>query len=168
MPDRNTTAIVQLKVRMREPLRAQLEQAAKGTGHSMNAEMVERFEHSFDLEDRLGGPGMVDLMETIAIVMKSTGEHAGFFETGEVTNQGRWMRLPYAFDQAMAAAVAILEHHRPPGEIVEPKPRKFVVVGVGNTEVDPKESIERAQAMLANLGQLIAAGELKKREEDDE
>ena len=44
---RKKTDIVQLKVRLREPLRVQIEKAARRTGISMNAEIVGRLERSF-------------------------------------------------------------------------------------------------------------------------
>ena len=111
---------------------------------------------------------MVDLFETIARVMKSTGEYAGFYATGKLENQGKWMGVPFAFDQAMVAAVAILEHHRPPGEIMEPIPRKTVVAGVRGTKVDAKKSAARARELMANIGQFIADAELRKKGEHDE
>lgn len=58
MVKRKKTAIVQLKVRMREPLRAHLEKAAAARGISLNSEIVDRLERSMDrsvlLEDVLG------------------------------------------------------------------------------------------------------------------
>ncbi len=60
----------------------------------MNAEIRERLEGSFDIEDRLGGPQLVELIETVAGAMKSTGRQAGFLETHKVTNRGEWLVLP--------------------------------------------------------------------------
>lgn len=47
MAARKQTAIVGLKVRLREPLRKKLEVAAKQKGVSLNAELVARLEESF-------------------------------------------------------------------------------------------------------------------------
>ncbi len=44
MPKRDPSAIVQLKVRMRESMRDEIERAAKEAGHSMNAEIIRRLE----------------------------------------------------------------------------------------------------------------------------
>lgn len=44
---RKKTAIVNMKLRMREPLRRAIEMAAKSRGISMNAETVSRLEQSF-------------------------------------------------------------------------------------------------------------------------
>ena len=50
MAARKQTAIVGLKVRLREPLRKKLEVAAKKKGVSLNAELVSRLEESFLVE----------------------------------------------------------------------------------------------------------------------
>ena len=57
MAVRKPTAIVGLKVRLREPLRKKLEVAAKKKGVSLNAELVARLEESFL------GEGLLDRME---------------------------------------------------------------------------------------------------------
>lgn len=50
MPTRKKSETVQLKVRMKEPLRAQIEKSATERGVSMNNEMVDRLERSFSRE----------------------------------------------------------------------------------------------------------------------
>ena len=47
---RPKTAIVGIKLRMREPLRKKLEVAAKARGVSLNAEAVARLERTFEME----------------------------------------------------------------------------------------------------------------------
>jgi hypothetical protein len=47
---RKSTAYVQFKARMQERLRAKLEHAAKQHGVSINAEIIDRLERSFDRE----------------------------------------------------------------------------------------------------------------------
>ena len=59
MAARKPTAIVGLKVRLREPLRKKLEVAAKKKGVSLNAELVAR------LEELFLGEGLLDRMEKI-------------------------------------------------------------------------------------------------------
>jgi hypothetical protein len=51
MADRDETTIAQLKVRMREPLRALLEESARHRGASVNAEIVHRLKRSFERRD---------------------------------------------------------------------------------------------------------------------
>jgi hypothetical protein len=53
MARRKASATVQLKVRMKEPLRAQLEKAAKQRGISINSEIVDRLEQSQAMSDVL-------------------------------------------------------------------------------------------------------------------
>jgi hypothetical protein len=48
MRKRAKTAIVHLNTRIREPLREKLERAAKNKGCSINAEVVDRLERSFE------------------------------------------------------------------------------------------------------------------------
>ena len=162
MAKRGKSPRAQVPLRIPEATRARLEKAAKARGVSMNAEIVERLARSFETEARLGGPRVVELIETIAKVMRSTGEHAGFYETGKLANQGQWLALPYAFDQATKAANAVLKHYKPKGKIVLPKADVGEVVGG-----DPKETAARMYQMLTELGPLMAARAIKKREQDD-
>ncbi len=151
----------QYPLRLPDDLRSRIEKAAKGRNVYINAEILERLEQSFQTEKRFGGPRVVELIETIATVMKSTGEYAGFYETGKLTNRGEWLALPYAFDQAVKAAITILEHHATPlGKIVEPKPNVVEVVGG-----DPKEAEKRVRWMMKNLGPGFARKEIRDREE---
>jgi hypothetical protein len=154
MPRRKPTESAELKLRLRESLRSAIEKSARKRGRSLNQELIERLERSFDEEERLGGAQLVELIETIARVMKSTGQQAGFLETHKVVNQGRWLVLPYAFDQATKAALTVLEHHRPPGEIMKPEWKVGKVVG------DPKQTEELMKRLFDNIGVLMARGEL--------
>ena len=45
---RDMSAMVDIKIRMREPLRAEIEQSASSRGVSMNTEMVDRLAASFN------------------------------------------------------------------------------------------------------------------------
>ncbi len=160
MAKRGKSPRAQVPLRIPEALRARIERAAKETGTSMNAEIRERLERSFDIEDRLGGPQLLELIEAVASAMKSTGQHAGFLETGKPANRGEWLSLPYAFDQATKAAITILEHHRPLDKIVVPKPNVVEVVGG-----DPKETKEWVGLVYKDLGELFALKEIRDREE---
>jgi flagellar motility protein MotE (MotC chaperone) len=53
MAERDPTATVQLKFRVRESLRGELEAAAKQHGMTLNAEIVRRLEDSFQLDEKL-------------------------------------------------------------------------------------------------------------------
>ena len=122
---------------------------------------MKRLERSFETEDRFGGPRAIELIEAIGAVMKHTGQHAGFYETNKLANQGEWLDLPYAFNQAAKAAITILEHHAEPlGKIVVPKPNVVEIVGG-----DPKETMKRTRWMIKNLGLSFALKEIRDRKE---
>ncbi len=163
MARRKKSATVQLKVRIKEELRARLEKAAKARDVSMNAEIGERLGKSFEYENRLGGPLVADLVELIGAAMRSTGEYGAFFATHQIHKDGKWLANPYAFDQATRAAMTVFNAHRPPGKITVPSPTVHDVVGG-----DPKESAERFHYLLTELGPLIAEREIKSREQSDE
>ena len=65
MAERSRSDTVQLKARMKEPLRAELEAAAEANGVSLNAEMVHRLEQSF-IED-MGSESTRKLMRALAL-----------------------------------------------------------------------------------------------------
>ena len=56
MAERSRSNTIQLKARMKEPLRAALEAAAEAKGVSLNAEMVYRLEQSFEEEREFYAP----------------------------------------------------------------------------------------------------------------
>jgi Arc-like DNA binding domain len=124
MIERAKSDNVQLKVRTKEPLRAKLEAAALDRGVSMNTEIVDRLDRSFDqderLEDLFGSRDLYGIMKMVATAMTLTGKTA---EQGSQLS-GRtidWRRDPYAFDQAVESAVRILQGFRPPGDVVKPQ-----------------------------------------------
>ena len=170
MAKKGKPARAQLPLRIPEAQRARLEKAAKVRGVSMNAEITFRLAGSFEAEEKLGGPRVAALVETIAAAMRSTGETAAFFaDSSKLHNQGKWLVHPYAFDQAVKAANTILEYHRPKDPIVEPElPSNIVIAGVGKTKVVPEETIARLREYVKNVGEGMARGELIKRERDDE
>ena len=69
MNPRKKSAVVQLKVRLKEPLRARIEKAARKQQHPMNTEIVDRLEVSF-LEDE-------KLQLTYQLVMDGVYEQFG-------------------------------------------------------------------------------------------
>ena len=76
MPPRSQKAKIDLKVRMREPLRAKIERAAKSRGVSLNAEAVERLELSFADNDArardFGDETALHVMRALATAKKMT------------------------------------------------------------------------------------------------
>ena len=173
MAKRGKSPRAQVPLRIPEEQRARIEKAAKSRGVSMNTEIIERLERSFEIEDRLGGPKVAELVETIGTVMRSTGEATAFHvDSSKTHDQGEWLAVPYAFDQAVKAAITILEHHRPNAPIVEPKippDSVFIVDGETKTDLtDLKNLRADINNMLKKFGELTAATELRKKEQDDE
>lgn len=155
----------QYPLRLPDDLRLRIEKAAKGRNISLNAAILERLEQSFQTENRFGGPRLIEVIETIAVVMRSTGRHAEYYETSKHMSPGKWMDMPFPFDQAVQGANAILERYRPPGKIIVPERTVDEVMG-HETKVDPDEAA-RISRTFARLGKRIA-DEALRREQDDE
>lgn len=127
MTKRRASATVDLKVRMKEPLRAALERAARNHGLSMNAEAVDRLERSFQREDLLTealtlayGADIAILLTLMGEAMKDTARSAGVLSLGFMEGPDNWRADPYVYDQVAKAAAYIVEHLRPEGEIKIP------------------------------------------------
>ena len=106
MTQRDPTALVQLKVRIRESLRAQLEEAATQKGISLNAEIADRLTRSLDEEHGFGGPEL----HRIALLMASTFALAGDRHSKHKP-ASEWLRDEDTyFDAAIAVLAALLQH----------------------------------------------------------
>jgi hypothetical protein len=122
MARRATSDTIQLKVRMKEPLRAQLEVAAKSHGVSLNTEIVDRLERSErQIEDVFGGREVYGIMRVIAAAIHETGHTAGFYTTASLDGARGWLRNPWAYDQATQAAMRVFEALRPEGDRSPPE-----------------------------------------------
>ena len=127
MAKRDQRALVQLKVRMREPLRARVEEDAKRRGVSINAEIVDRLERSFDRQGLLSEVLSLEFGKELAGVLMLLGAamifadcfHRTSRETTLREPKGAWTWAPDAdaYDQAVQAAVTVLEAVRPEGAI---------------------------------------------------
>jgi hypothetical protein len=119
--DRDRKAIVDLKVRMREPLRAQIEEAARDRGVSMNAEAVDRLERSFDRAsehalDLAYGRPLAAIIELAGRLMLRVGERGAFDSTQRTDRVDDWLSDPYAYNQARDAVVYLLNALKPSGD----------------------------------------------------
>lgn len=78
---RAKSATVDLKVRMKEPLRAKIEAAARARGVSLNAEAVDRLKWSFVEEDyrfeEFGGPGGYGIFRVLGGAAAALGDATG-------------------------------------------------------------------------------------------
>ena len=122
MAPREQSATIQLKIRMKEPLRAALEKAAQERGVSLNSEAVKRLELSFEEQKResliaaqaaggvyasFGGLDTFTIMRLLANVINSL----------EVTSKTSWRGDPKAFAVVRRACNSILELFRPGQEL---------------------------------------------------
>ena len=55
------------------------------------------------------------VMKIVANAMQAVGATALHLDTGSPINAREWYLDSYAYDQAVRAAIAVLEHYRPPG-----------------------------------------------------
>ncbi len=101
MAERSRSDTIQLKARMKEPLRAKLEAAAEARGVSLNAEMIHRLERSF---------AEFGKEETFLVVRLL----ANAIQTIEAVTGKNWMDDPEAHRQTQVACITILDAFRPP------------------------------------------------------
>jgi hypothetical protein len=123
---RAASAIATIKIRMKEPLRAQIERAAKRRGVSMNQEMNDRLTASFArdqaLADNFGSREIFGLAHAIAAAMNHTGRFTAFFKTGSPEAGDTWWTNAYAYNQAAESAARVIDAFKPPGD---PSPPTF-------------------------------------------
>ncbi len=119
MARRAKSDTVQLKTRMKEPLRAKLEAAAEENGISLNAEMVQRLERSFAKEKSRaaiseeavdGFYASFGKLETFLVARLL----ANAIQTIEAVTGKNWMDDPEAHRQTQVARIKILDAFRPP------------------------------------------------------
>jgi hypothetical protein len=115
MSEREETTTVQLKVRLDEDLRAQLEKACKQHGASLNSEVVHRLFYSFmedkQLEHLFGRPEMYGLMAAVAAAMNLAGSTE--IASTRQPAAAHWLEDGNAYDAAVRAATFILETMHP-------------------------------------------------------
>ena len=118
---RPKTATVDLKVRMKEPLRAKIETSAKKSGISLNAEVVRRIESSFEAEKR----ELLIVSQATGGVYASFGGLEGFMvmrllanaiSTIELTSGRKWREDPALFAEVKKACDRILDFFKPRDE----------------------------------------------------
>jgi hypothetical protein len=123
-----------LTFRSRTDLRKQLEQAARLSDRSISEEIELRLEQSFQNErstlaalEFAYGAGLSGLLLAIGEAMNAAGRHAGFSTKFTLDGSNSWWNDPYAFDQAVKAAIFILEAFRPFGGTEPPRHLKGIV-----------------------------------------
>lgn len=110
MPARKITDTVQLKLRIREDLRRRLEREAKKRSVSLNAEMADRIEQSFDQEDlvnkMLGGEHTAIFLKVLGLMIQAVEHRKGH----------RWNEDHDTLEQMLIALLSYLESFGPSAE----------------------------------------------------
>jgi|GraSoiStandDraft_4_1057263.scaffolds.fasta_scaffold82822_3 hypothetical protein len=121
---RDMSAMVDIKIRMREPLRAEIEQSASSRGVSMNTEMVDRLAASFNRQrtgealDFSHGGRLAGSVQIIAKVIEFAAHEALLLSPD---GRGKdWLSEPYVFDQVAKALGRVIEGLRPVGDPAPP------------------------------------------------
>jgi Arc-like DNA binding domain len=114
MPNtRSRDAVIQLKARMHEPLRARLEKLAKQRGVSLNTELVDRIKESFAKEDSVGGPEVAAIVRLITAAFILGGQRAAHRKHPK-WKIADWINDPACYEAAVAAVLDALHAMQPP------------------------------------------------------
>jgi len=139
-------------------IRQHLEVAAAASGRSLAQEAEFRIERSF-LDQRL----MIEALEltydrelagiliVLGEVMKSAGQGAGFMATRTLEGSQNWWGNPYAFSQAIQAAVAVLDAMKPPGDPTPPPGMVGQAGGLDMGQVAETFGLATAQGLLVEI-----------------
>ena len=108
MPARPKTAVAGMKIRLREPLRARLEAAAKRRAVSLNKELVARLEQSFFKDDAVGGPEIRQLANLMTASFALAGKR-----TGDAKGLAKWTTDSDCYLDGMLGVIDGLMRHAP-------------------------------------------------------
>lgn len=181
---------VMLGLRVTPEMKGRLDEAAQHSGRSQSQEAELRLERSFDREDLLSetltlayGPRLAGILLLLGAALQETGRVAAVLATPKpaapskirgVSPSGQddvafellydttklWLDDPFAYDQAMSAAIAVLEAARPAGD---PKPPAGSVAAVNSAQGLTWSTIS-ANAILHALKGRITSSHLSKAE----
>ena len=111
-----------MSVRVREKLRRQLEQSAEEEGRTLSQEVEFRVEQSFDRTELIFdsmklayGAELAGLLMLVGRAMSGAGRLSGLKGNTVQYTGTEWLADPYAYEQALNAAVAVMRALRPPG-----------------------------------------------------
>ena len=103
MNPRPKTALAGMKIRLREPLRARLESAAKRSGTSLNKELVARLEQSFTKDAAFGGSDIRHMAMLMASAFALNGSRKA-----EEKSLDRWTGDPESYLAGMLGVIDAL------------------------------------------------------------
>ena len=134
-----------LGLKVTPQIKERLDRAAGESGRTQSQEAEVRLERSFNREDLLSealilayGRELAGLLMTLGTTMQRAGRHAGFMATYTTESANTWWNEPRAYDQAVQAAVRLLEAAAPAGDrtpLQEPT-KTFSGIGFANSMID--------------------------------
>ena len=142
----------QFPLRLPNDLRLRIEKAAKGRNIALNAEILQRLEQSFHIENRFGGPRATALVEAMGQAMMAGGECAGSFKFGKLGHYREWLDFKIPYTRAASMVLTILKHNRP---VVDGAvPSRTAAEGIKQTAA---EVVARHAAEMEHLATRAAA-----------
>ena len=144
---RPKSATVDLKIRMKEPLRARIEKAARSNGLSLNAEVVQRLDRSLQEEDVIRR--VLGTEDTFALV-RLISQAKEMIERGT----GRTCDDSYTAHHVRLAISAIVDGLIPPKD-VPPQSASARRIGERATHGLP---VETARDVVDRYGEVVARG----------
>jgi len=113
---------VSLGLKVTPEIKNKLDEATKHTGRTQSQETEVRLEESFRNQALLDqvlelayGRELAGVLMMVGRAMRVTGQVTALASTSSYDDIDHWLRIPHAVNQAISAAVAILEACRPPG-----------------------------------------------------
>ena len=113
MARRKSTAVAQVGLRIREPLRAGLETAAKNRGVSLNSEMAERLARTLAEDETYGGPEIHTMARLMAAAFLQGGRVGAMQRQHPEWGPAHWMNDPWCYATAVGTVLDTLEAHQP-------------------------------------------------------
>jgi Arc-like DNA binding domain len=162
---------IQIGLRVPEDLREKIQEAANARGVAVNKEISDRLEKSFSEEMTIsavdGASELYSILRVVAAAMDLAGPMAAIMSTMSTEAAKTWISNSIAYEQALRAAITVLEKLRPQ-TVTAPHPdmsdsvdtlgtRMATAIleeaATGLTRTPPTESA-RAQKLHAGLGSL--------------
>jgi hypothetical protein len=106
----------QIGLRVPEDLREKIQAAANQRGVAVNKEISDRLERSFSEEMAVsseGSPELYSILRVIAAAMDAAGPMAAIMSTLNLEAGKAWVGNSIAYEQAVKAAIFVLEELRP-------------------------------------------------------
>lgn len=146
MDEREKSATVDLKVRMKEPLRARIEAAAKERGVSMNAEAVDRLERSFATDDQHGSPQVANMARMMVSAFVAGGQMAAAEDGRPWSAPAEWIFDAAAYEAAAGQVLYMLAMFHPDPHIGRARLRRTMAAIASRARIIAEQRAEAREA----------------------